>query len=83
MALRIWRQSATISRAGLSVGRQPTAVIAFRRVNPTAAWRTHASTDSVTYGMSAWTAQWVGSRPELATLVSMGRQLARRLRADR
>lgn len=47
------------------------------------AWRARAFADSAAPGMSAWTAQWAGSRPELAPLFSMGRELAHRLRPDR
>jgi hypothetical protein len=46
-------------------------------------WREHAFSDSSASGMSAWTAQWAGSRPELAPLFTMGRQLVRQLRPNR
>jgi hypothetical protein len=48
-----------------------------------ATWRARAFADSASSGMSAWTAQWAGSRPELAPLFSMGRQLVRHLRPER
>ena len=46
------------------------------------AWRSRAFADSAAPGMSAWTSQWAGSRPELAPLFSMGRELVRKFRAD-
>ena len=48
-----------------------------------AAWRARTSADSAAYGTNAWPAQWVGNRPELASLVSMGRHFVHKLRADR
>jgi hypothetical protein len=79
---RIWVGPRVLVRDG-DVEGFVTDEIASSDVACPAAWRTQASTDSLSYGMSAWTAQWVGSRPELATLVSMGRQFVRKLRADR
>jgi len=57
--------------------------IAATTVGCPASWRSRALSDSATSGMSAWTAQWAGSRPELAPLFAMGRQLVRQLRPPR
>jgi hypothetical protein len=48
-----------------------------------ATWSARAFADSSSPGMSNWTAQWAGSRPELAPLFSMGRQLVRQFRPNR
>jgi hypothetical protein len=79
---RIWVGPRVLVRDGDVEGFVTDEIVSSEVARP-AAWRARASSDSVAYGMSAWTAQWVGSRPELAPLVLMGRQFVRKLHADR
>jgi hypothetical protein len=79
---RIWIGPRVLVRDG-DVEGFVTDDIAATSVGCPSSWRFGAFADSSTSGMSAWTAQWAGSRPELAPLFSMGRELVRRLRPDR
>ena len=79
---RLWVGPRMLVREGDSEG-FVTDEIAATPVGCPAVWRTRAFQDSAAFGASTWTAQWIGSRPELAPLFTMGRQLARQLRPDR
>ncbi len=79
---RVWVGPRMLVRDGDTEGFVADEIAATKVACPSV-WRQRTFADSTGSGMGAWTAQWAASRPELAPLLSIGRQIAQRLRPDR